>query len=205
MLLTESPKVFIIVLENNLHSQTMYNECLETAKKYNWQLEQFNAFDGHSIEDSTWKDLNLKLPNDKKFLRRKGVHGCFLSHYTLWKKSLETNESIIILEHDTLIQDYWKTVNFNCDVLKLHTSKKYNYDVYCNKWSVGAQAYIISPTGAKKIIDWVHHNFAYHADMLIGDKIVNWQELNYDLVKLNPMNFSTTNEKRSEKLKSCIL
>jgi hypothetical protein len=67
MLLTKSPKVFIIVLENNSHSQAMYNDCLETAKKYNWNLEKFNAFDGYNIEDKTWKDLNLKLPNDKNF------------------------------------------------------------------------------------------------------------------------------------------
>jgi len=201
MVIDQQPRAFVITITDNSHSLTMYQDCLESAKKFNWKIEQFVAYNGNSISNNHWKSNKINLPSDKKFLERKGVQGCFLSHYALWKKCIELNEPIIILEHDTIFQDKWKSIELTSEILKLHTKYKANTDQYCGEWSVGAQAYIITPKGAKKIIKWISNNFAYHADILIGSKIVNWKTLDYTLVGLNENNFSTTFEKRSVKLR----
>jgi glycosyl transferase family 25 len=203
MMLNTQPKTFVITIPNHPHSQSMSKQCIESGAVFEWNLEKFNAIDGYNLSINDWDYYNIRLPENvkgerSKFLKRKGVQGCFLSHYLLWKKSVDINEPIIILEHDAIITDFWKPIDVSTDVLKLFTVSYSSVkdDTFTGTWQVGAQAYIITPVGASKLIAWIDKNFAYHADTLLGNKIVTWQNYNSDLIVLNSDNISTTNFKR---------
>ena len=87
----------------------------ETFKKNNpklYEFERFSAFDGYKISyakllksgfdvDHDWIDpiLNTRLT--------KGEVGCFLSHYTIWMKCIQRNESVMVLEDDAIMTDYF--------------------------------------------------------------------------------------------------
>ena len=72
--------------------------------------EVFNAIDGYAINYDTllskgfdiyhqWIDPILKTKLTK------GEVGCFLSHWEIWKKCVEKNEPILVLEDDAIITD----------------------------------------------------------------------------------------------------
>ena len=50
---------------------------------------------------------NIHLPEtwDRTIHNMDVQSGCFLSHYSLWKKCIELKEPIIILEHDVEFND----------------------------------------------------------------------------------------------------
>jgi GR25 family glycosyltransferase involved in LPS biosynthesis len=99
---------------------TLADVCIESCKANNILVEKFGIFHGF-VEHLT--NNNLKLPEDNLTfgcyfkiqpdlyfdtytdvpLVRLGVIGCFLSHFYLWKKCIELNEPILILEHDAEI------------------------------------------------------------------------------------------------------
>ena len=68
----------------------------------NW--EYFEAFDGKALKwdkvslplDRDWRDPNLQRPVTK------GEFACSLSHVEMWKKCIELNEPIMIIEDDAV-------------------------------------------------------------------------------------------------------
>ncbi|CAI8006303.1 Procollagen galactosyltransferase 1 [Geodia barretti] len=81
---------------------------------YNYTI--FNAIDGRNLNDSYLEDelgiryLDIELDefeaNNKKM--RKGQVGCFLSHYTIWKKMLEEKqETILVMEDDVKFKTFF--------------------------------------------------------------------------------------------------
>lgn len=94
-------KTFIIRLEENEHSCQMAQDCYDQAVKLNLQPKFFKAIDGKNAQLHRRKE-NIKP--GKKFKKfRPGVHGCFFSHYYLWKQCVQDDVPYIILEHDGYI------------------------------------------------------------------------------------------------------
>ena len=89
--------------------------------------EVFNAVDGYAIDYDNllskgfdiyhqWIDPILKTKLTK------GEVGCFLSHWEIWKKCVEKNEPILVLEDDAIITD-----KFSYDELYLMIGEGYNF------------------------------------------------------------------------------
>ena len=79
----------------------------------NWQkvkFEEFAAIDGSKltysslIADGFDTNKNWIDPINKTHISQ-GEVGCFLSHYLLWKKCIDLNEPILVLEDDAIITD----------------------------------------------------------------------------------------------------
>jgi len=168
-------KNFIIILKNNKISEFYGNNAMESGKKYNWNLETFNAISGKEVSLS---DYNLKATSSSKkcnsAFNRPGVVGCFLSHYNLWIKCLTLNEPIGIFEHDVVFQkSFPNNVKFE-EVLRLdQLSKGKNHGT--GDWWEGSHAYIITPLGAKKLVNWVTTNGAWPSDVILGTNVVKIQ------------------------------
>jgi len=123
-------KSFIIRLQNNPISEKYAQECVAQAKEFGIDVEYFDAINGLEYEKHL---AQLKIYPRYKFKKgRAGVFGCFLSHYYLWKKCIDLDVPILILEHDgyfikPLPDDILDTFT---DVLKLDAldpfSKQYN-------------------------------------------------------------------------------
>jgi glycosyl transferase family 25 len=205
-------KHYIIRLQGNTISEKYASECIEQAKKFNIDVEYFDAINGLEYQKHLEK-LNIQ-PRHKFKKGRAGVYGCFLSHYYLWKRCIEDNIPIVVLEHDGY---YIRPLPNNVlelfdDVLKLDEEDPYckAYDCivredkpliikkYYNvtaksleknqtgNYMRGAYGYIIKPHAAKIIVDWIQINGFVPADQQIGDLLVDIKSVSPTIVRLHP-------------------
>jgi hypothetical protein len=113
-------KAFAIVLENNAISEHGYSELVKSSIHFDndFQVERFNAIDETAAREYMgqvdcmrwawpWRGEDIDFPTGLikkayKTARPYARIGCFLSHYYLWKKCIEVDETILILEHDAI-------------------------------------------------------------------------------------------------------
>lgn len=179
MILTTQPKTFVIVMEGYPISESQFIDCINSGKKFNWKIEKFSATIGTSIRDEDWKTIGVKPLLHKKTMDKLGVHGCFFSHFRLWKKCIDLNEPIVILEHDAVINGDWKTIDLSKNLIKLHKRfKSLRVDEDSGKWGKSNHAYCLSPAHAKSLIDFSQTVGAFAVDVMIGDRVVPFDFLN---------------------------
>lgn len=172
-------KCFIIYLPKYQKSVEWSNISLQSGLELGWNVTLFEGVDGLTVQDNTnWGSWGIKINRkDSKCLsqfERPGVRGCFLSHWLLWKKCLELNEPIGIFEHDVLFKKSMKEIPIFNDILKLE-GYILNKAKPAGPWYEGARAYLITPLGAKKLVDWVEENGCLPADVVIGKNVVDIQ------------------------------
>lgn len=187
-------KAFIIYLKEVQSTIDAALECKRTAKEHGidaWMLEGFTP----SRADKFIKENNLKSysPGPKIYdikWNKPGVRGCFVSHYHAWKKCVELNHTIIVLEHDVKIVSEFPNINFT-DILQLGYNKDgieeyqdQEYFIEPNNFTKkgirmmdGAHAYAITPRGAQKLIDGVQTHGMSPADWHICNIFVDIQVL----------------------------
>ena len=195
MILTTQPKTFVIAIKGHAISEAQLQDCLTSADKFDWKIEVFWGVDGRYISDQTWKNEEIFVRTDKPTFHRPGVQGCFLSHWSLWKKCIELNEPIIILEHDAIIQNYWPPINIDRSIIKLHrhySEKSIKLDEHSGRWSKSGHAYCITPAHATALIDFVKRVGAYEVDRIIGDNVISYQHLGKPSLVERQNLFSTT-------------
>jgi len=183
-------KAFIIYLKEVQSTVNAALECKQSAREHGidaWLME------GHtpSRADQFLKENNIKpySPGAKIYdikWNKPGVRGCFVSHYHAWKKCIELNHTIIVLEHDVKIVSEFPNINFT-DILQLGYNKDgieeyqdQEYFIESNNFTKkgirmmdGAFAYAIQPDAAKRLIASSHNIGACAADWHINEKTVN--------------------------------
>jgi|694.fasta_scaffold44790_8 GR25 family glycosyltransferase involved in LPS biosynthesis len=189
---------------------------LDTATKLKNQLVEFGEevelFEGTYGNDATkmMKDEGRKVhpwgikgpsadplknvPSDPVGkIAAPGVQGCFYSHYNLWKKCIELDESIIIWEDDIRLTRPFKIVDWQ-DILIValgHPKKSQRYMKYLDSPAGEAEAveytqssmpgccgYAIKPHAAKKLLE-IYKNTYLPADNAINQHHVSIQIHNY--------------------------
>jgi len=196
MILDRQPKTFVIAIKGHAVSEKQLQECLSSGERYGWKIKTFWGVDGRTITDDTWKTEGIFPRLDKPTMSRPGVQGCFLSHWSLWKKCLELEQPIIILEHDALIQNFWNPLEIDESLIKLHRYYKHKqpkYDDDSGLWSPSGHAYCLLPKHALKLIEFVKKHGAFEADRLIGDKVLSYTHLGKPSLIERQNSFSTTN------------
>jgi len=178
----KSNLIKIINLERRLDRKEATIKKLKERNINNYEF--VNAVDG-KILVTTPEIKKLFTGND--FNNRRGVIGCALSHYNLWKKLLldEENNYYLIMEDDINICE-----NFNDKIDKINFAEKdiiffgysmfeknrnENYNTYNNSETTfsiqnlnkelyigGIFCYSISKTGARKMIDYIEKNGIKH-------------------------------------------
>jgi GR25 family glycosyltransferase involved in LPS biosynthesis len=179
-------KSFVIILKNYPKSEHFGCIAIETGKRLGWETERVDGIDGRL---ASLVDYNLLTNKSHKkcinLFSKPGVVGCFLSHFTLWQKCLELNEPIAIFEDDVLfLNSPPSELNF-IDVVKLDKLKQ-GKKYAGGDWWEGAHAYILKPSGAKKLIDWSYSNGILPADLMLGTNILNVDFNTDKRVILNP-------------------
>ena len=177
-------KTYVIRLADFEASVRLANATYASAQQHGWDVEYFDGFNGlkYSLEDFGIKPYIIDINDYPRYLRSRykklnrkhdvpGVKGCFLSHYHLWKKCVELDESICILEHDASVNKPFPNVKFK-DVIKLDTGTRGEYDVI-GEWFAGAHAYCVTPAGAQKLIDFAETQGMLPVDVMICEAIVN--------------------------------
>lgn len=203
-------KAYIITLSNLPMSIAAANRCIKST---NIAIEKFNAINSDDAErimrqerihwNYPWKgeEYDMKAGLKKTAyttadpLKRVA---CFLSHYMLWKKAIELDEPIMILEHDAIfIKPFDDTaiMKAECDIISINdprgaTRKAQDFheklqknpktiqrvptidDLMVPQGLPGNSAYIIKPSGAKKMIQAVKDFGAWPNDAIMCKQIV---------------------------------
>jgi GR25 family glycosyltransferase involved in LPS biosynthesis len=134
-------KTFIIHLskiENSLNSALQLQSDL---KKYDIEAELFEGTYGHEVEEIFSKEgrklhhrtFKGTIPDDHYIAKsnKPGVKGCFYSHYRLWEKCAELNETICIFEDDVKIERKLIPIEFkDILVIVLGARKSYRYEEF---------------------------------------------------------------------------
>lgn len=218
-------KSFIIYLPK-------FESSTKTALALKLQLEDFNMpvelFEGTYGNDAVkqmdqesrivhpWGIKGPDVPIDEshpsfKKVIKPGVKGCFYSHYRLWKKCVELNESIIIWEDDIVLTRPYIPVEWS-DVLILalgHQTKSERYMnlltsptgepasvEYAQSSMPGCCGYAIKPQAAQKLLDTFSNTYL-PADNAINQHILKIEIHNHvmgiALVKKDGKKSLTTN------------
>ena len=187
----KTPFIKIINLERRADRKKSTIDKLTEAECHNYTF--IKATDGQTIQ-STYEIKTLFKGND--FSNCRGVIGCALSHYYLWKSLIEDNEHdfYLIMEDDLILCDGFKekieglkTEMKNKQILFLgyHMFEKERekvkeiYDCSSNNVQVsklnqsifvgGTFSYSINTAGARHLIDYIGKNGIHHGiDYVIG-------------------------------------
>jgi GR25 family glycosyltransferase involved in LPS biosynthesis len=193
MILHQQPKTFVITLKDHEISLKQQNDCFESAAKHYWNVEIFWGVNGRNLTEKDWEEIQVKPITD-----RPGQRGCWFSHFLLWKKCLELDEPIIVLEHDAIIQKKWSPLEIGDSLVKLHRhyrkdpmSHKWNHPV-TGRWSPSTHAYCLTPEHATILIQAAKSIGCYNADVFMGDKIISVKLLGDPELVSRQNSFSTT-------------
>lgn len=182
-------KSFVITIMDNPHSVRAAERCIASAKRFGVTVEKFPAI---TPRDKDFK----KLVEEKKLAthqfesghsRKDNALACFLSHLSLWEKSVEENEDILILEHDAVFNGRIPTLlGFH----KVITLGEPSYGVYNTPRTLGTQplaqkeyfkgahAYAVRPWGAKDLIEMVP-DYSRPTDVYLNIMNFPWLEEYY--------------------------
>jgi glycosyl transferase family 25 len=164
-------KAFVIHLSKIYSSKMSGLETYNNLKRLGFDVSLFEGTYGNDAEEMFLKE-GRTLFNPERHKKSKsdssGAKGCFHSHYRLWQKCVELNETISIWEDDVVFKRPLIPVDFE-DVLALTINydwkmtrpyRKYleetftlehvDYPEYCMP---GAGGYLIKPHAAKRLVD----------------------------------------------------
>ena len=195
MILEKQPKTFVIAIKGHPVSESQLQDCLASAKKFNWNVETFWGVNGHVLTEESWKQIGVTPLLNKPTMNRKGTWGCFFSHWMLWNRCLELNEPIIVLEHDAVIMELWRPIEIKKSMIKLHRyykQKNPKYDDNSGLWSPSTHAYCILPKHAKILIDFAKNVGGYETDRMMGDRVLQVEHLGKPSMVERQDSYSTT-------------
>jgi GR25 family glycosyltransferase involved in LPS biosynthesis len=161
------------------YSTVSTQHTLASACLHGWSASIWPAVIGAETDLSYWQKQGIQLPHKKRLLNKRGMLGCFFSHYSLWQHCVDTDQTIIVLEHDAEIiaqQQSW-----SCDrgIIKLNRSQQsqlpesYLSGIY-GRWASGLYGYVISPKWARMLISASHRLPIVAADKFMGQDLVPW-------------------------------
>lgn len=171
-------QAYIITIQDNTRSIESANRCIESAKRYNIDIQKFEAvIPGDYMHDIIEvKKLDVSSFSNK-YSRVDNAIACFCSHYMLWEKCRDSKENMLILEHDAyFVNEIPNNLNFH---YLMNVGKpsygKFKIPTYLGKnkltskeYLPGAHAYIITPEFASILIEKAKVG-AFEADIFINN------------------------------------
>lgn len=207
-------KTYIINLK---HRTDRKEKIINTFKNTNFNFEFYDAIYGKDLIES---DEIFKLFQNNNFDYKKGVIGCALSHFNIWKELVNSNNDFyVVFEDDISICDNFEK-RFN-DIIQefllnnyefLNLGKYINYDYFETENSIikvpqkyliennhtnGTFGYIISKNMANIFINYINNNSIFVAiDHLIVYMNI-YKNLNFlkeDLVFAQPFHINNNTD-----------
>lgn len=168
-------------------SSQVVNDCVQSLTRYGWQYKIFPAVDGRTVTLQHWQRIGVAMSAEGKMTRRLGAQGCWLSHFALWKQAVESDQPVVILEHDAIVTAPWpQDLDIDRQLVKLYTTAECKVNPAFGLWSKGAHAYTVTPTQAQTLIADARQRGAQAVDKHLGDLVLSWTFYHRDLVVLNP-------------------
>tara|TARA_B000000475_G_scaffold271824_1_gene270693 strand:- start:1234 stop:1845 length:612 start_codon:yes stop_codon:yes gene_type:complete len=164
--------------ESAKHTQSIFNDI---------DISLFRGVDTTNVWQ-TFSDSDLNILDIKHFNGGKidAEIATFFSHYNIWLRCIELNQSILVLEHDAIIIgeiDFSILNKFEGDLLNLgepNWGNKTWEGVGLHKrnsesnedWLFGAHAYLLNPSGATKLVEGTKKGIL-PADIYIRQELID--------------------------------
>jgi len=171
--------VFVISLKNSTRRKHVSAILSDIGIRFSF-FDAINGNEDHNFQSKhsylarSYLTSNPLLP---------GEIGCYASHYSMWKKCVDINEPIVVLEDDIDLTEHTLTV-FNelkslhekYDYIRLEYARKGHIDIAEQnnikvvRWlngRVGTRGYSINPTAAFKLLEG-SHSWMVPVDNYIG-------------------------------------
>jgi len=155
-------EAYVITIMDNQKSMESATRCIHSAEKYGLTVNHFEAI---TPKDKPWEILHKKgiSPHNfvEKYSRLENCMAAFLSHYSLWEKSVKDDKNIVIFEHDAVVigeipvnEKFDGVMTFSKPSYgKFNTPIKLGVDGLMQKqYFGGAHGYIVNPWGAAELI-----------------------------------------------------
>ena len=156
-------KAFVITIKGHNKSESVANRCIQSGAKTDITIEKFYAITPKDNPKKIFKDRGIPLQYfTDEYSKSENTTATFLSHLTLWEKAVELNENIVIFEHDAVVFDKIPlNTKFNgCITFSKPSYGNYNTPTHIGPGPLtqkpyfgGAHGYMVSPGGAKKLIE----------------------------------------------------
>ena len=145
----------------------------ERWKKYSslyCLIENFQAIDSRDDSDSVLRNFGFDFDLVDwhcHFDRFSGAIGCFISHYLLWEYTSQQNDWVLILEDDVRVVDLDEffrdyEIDDSYELIKLNK----------RPGSIGADAYLLHSSGAKKIIKLCNKKITRPVDRFLWENAI---------------------------------
>lgn len=200
-------KSFHITLKDHKLGQELGKKNINIAKSFGIDANMFEAVPGNDCLH-LFKQHKVRPPQTNKV----GHLGCFMSHFLLWKKCIELNETIAILEHDGVflrslpdnIEDnfidicrldpciFWKdSYEHDVDQCKNNPIEYFKPETeYKEKgfgnFYIGQYGYLIKPSAAEKLVIRAKKIGAHAVDMFVCTDAVDIVSVTSTIVRLDP-------------------
>lgn len=209
--------VFAIVIKGHGVSEGGFAELQQSSRGVNndFSVQKYDAIIPEQV-DQQMKDHKLKwnYPSTGSVLDpwtelRKTGYGernplrriaCSLSHYNLWKRSVDTNRPLLILEHDSsfihkfnpdfILNSDFGVVGINSPIQATFAFDRYDQMIQQRKEELqpvpmlaskevpqglaGNSAYLIKPTAAKHLIELCHKYGLWPNDAIMCQQLCNF-------------------------------
>jgi len=181
------------------------HECAASANRFNIETEIVQGV--YSDQDVLLLEKKLEFFKYKNLFSRftRGVVGCFLSHFQLWEKAVKENKTIGIFEYDALmvrnidpiIYNFTDIINFtgSDNLANMQTISKIpeigelrlTFGSIKKNCLYNAHAYMVSPAGAKKLIDAAYSHGILFADLHMNLLYAEVYQPAIDIAIVNPV------------------
>lgn len=155
-------KAFVITIEDNQKSMEAAYRCIKSAEKHGLHVEHHWAY---TPKDNPFLLLHKKGIQPAFFQeiysRHENCAAAFLSHHSLWEKSIKNDETIVIFEHDAIVigevpvnEKFEGVMTFSKPSYgKFNTPVQLGVDGLIQKpYFGGAHGYMVNPWGAKQLV-----------------------------------------------------
>lgn len=203
-------KAFAIVITDNKTSEKGYKNLMQSSSRVDnrFFIEKFEAVTPKRVDD-LMQELNIEWTwphtgsefDQKAGIKKVGYGGkdprrrkaCGMSHYLLWKQCAETEEPILVFEHDAIFTTKLlldPLLNSRYSIIGLNnphnaTRLPHKYDAIVQKSTeeilpvpeidkqfiaqgiAGNSAYMIKPAGAQKLLELVKEHGMWNNDAIM--------------------------------------
>jgi glycosyl transferase family 25 len=202
---------FITNIENSASYQIGKANVARANDFGNLKAEIFEGVKGSEaypiFEKEKIKFLDIKYQSElfkernkeKKYDEQPGQAGCFASHYLLWKKCIDLNETIGIFEYDakqtrTLPKNIdfesilhlggWHPIKDQDDATLINGTRGLHEYLGYNRWGfknvmIGLYAYLLKPNAAKILVKTAKTKGWFPADRFMSTDIIQMKKQTY--------------------------
>lgn len=189
---------FIITIQGNADSEKFAHNCADSVDRNGNGIKPdfFEAFTPNEDIRKLMEEKNIPTNqwDNSSFVKPLASMGCFLSHFSLWEFSLDLNQNLMILEHDSiLINELPDDLEFDkVMTISKPTHKKYQDPTHIgvgplaqSNHFLGGHGYVITPEGASELIKKAKTEYACRIEDFLNLNNFPWLQEYYPWVVIS--------------------